>query len=800
MGLMACILVAMNYCVCTWITACHDDIAAANQNRVELLSLANELRDSSNELTRMARSYVATGDPKFKKCFQLVQAFRSGQANRPEDYSKNYWDLKLADEAADFDTVDSPGVSLLQRLRKAGVTDAEERVFRLSQDNSTKLVATESIAMAMVDRAPNDPHTRLKAIELLFSPEYHKEKAQIMNPIVQFNLMLDKRTETRIHHLEDKGYRLLALGRILLFGTIALLVVSTVINEHMVTKPAMAALRLQADSEAEAKRFAQLASETKSQILANVSHEIRTPMNAIMGMTNVLSATELDATQDECVSMLSSSSEMLLALLNDMLDYSKIDAGRLELNLIPTSLRNTIRDVILVQSVEAATKQIDLDWSVDNDVPDSLMLDPLRLQQILLNLISNAIKFTHEGQVEVVVAADQQEPTDGPSDSSDRDFTPVSLVFSIRDSGIGIPADKLTAIFSPFTQADQSTYHSYGGTGLGLTIATKLAQLMDGALTVESTEGVGSTFRLRFAAIPCRPEEVIDLESQRNGTPNLTPSQLKNLNRPLSLLVFEDNPMNQLALKKLVQPFNCHLKMATSAADGIALYKQNTYDAVLMDVQLPDMDGFAATEEIRRHENAHGSLHTPVIAVTADTLPETQSRCLAAGMDAFVTKPIRPNQFLDTLIQLTDDSLESLPTDQLKSEPTSAEHADVEHADADVGKADVYFDEALALQQCENDPEYLGDLIDIFLKHKEQLEQQLQGAWKARNAELLHRSAHTLNNNGRTLCSQRVHEIAAELETLTYSDMNDEKIQQLVPKLLDAVDTLHARLVKWKQR
>ena len=373
-----------------------------------------------------------------------------------------------------------------------------------------------------------------------------------------------------------------------------------------------------------AREVAEASLETRKIFLANVSHEVRTPLNAIIGMSGVLADSNLNEEQREYLEAIRASSEGLLVIINDILDLTKMESGKLQLEQIPFSIDHALKPVMRGFGVKAQQKEIQLTIERDVTIPDYLKGDPTRLVQVLSNLISNSIKFTNKGSVKLIIR----------NKGNDRDN--YLIQFTIVDTGVGIDESKIKAIFDEFTQEDASISRRYGGTGLGLPIAKNLVEIMGGTLDVESIKDKGSAFSFTIPLVKTEKPAVTDVgvgvEKDLSGK---------------KILLIEDNEINRFLASTLLKKWNASLSMAINGIDAIPYLQKEAYDVILMDLQMPEEDGFQSTHRIREILK----LKTPIIALTANALESERQACLRAGMNDYLSKPYAPDDLYSKIVK-----------------------------------------------------------------------------------------------------------------------------------------------------
>jgi signal transduction histidine kinase/CheY-like chemotaxis protein/HPt (histidine-containing phosphotransfer) domain-containing protein len=521
----------------------------------------------------------------------------------------------------------------------------------------------------------------------------------------------------------------------------------------------------------ERERVAEAASRAKSSFLAMMSHEIRTPMNAVLGLATTLLETRLDAEQRKSVEAISESGDNLLYLLNDILDFSKLEAGHLELEQLAFAPESLVDQAISIAGVRADEQGIGLRMEIGPDLPAAVIGDPGRIRQIILNLATNAVKFTPEGEVVVgvrCVARDDQETT---------------LEWWVRDTGIGMSEEQLSRLFSQYIQADTSIARRFGGSGLGLAISKRIVDQMAGDITVTSTQDVGSTFSFRLT-LPLADAAALQVTAGPASAVDLN-AILARLGRPLRVLIAEDNPTNQFVVRKMLSEFRLSLHMAANGSEAIASAATFSPDVIFMDMRMPEVDGLTATRRIRQMGGVFETL--PICAVTANAFADDIRACREAGMNDFIAKPIRKAHLVDKLAQIAEALL--------AGRPAAGASPDLVPGNGPVIAQDApLIDRAVAAELAEEiGADGVDETLQVFLAETQTRLELLRRLRRDEDHDRIETEAHTLKGASATFGFSQLAKAAADLEHRADA-ISAEDCAALVNRLDDIFNALRTEL------
>jgi signal transduction histidine kinase/DNA-binding NarL/FixJ family response regulator len=628
-----------------------------------------------------------------------------------------------------------------------------------------------------------DPERANERAAQYFQLRHSLAASEGTNHIAQYEMeQEEKKSREKIQLLDEQRKR--QQRNYLIAGLFLVVIAGSMLNRLLVVRKTKRQLEEKNRQLEIAKSRAEQSEKFKQQFLANMSHEIRTPMNAITGMTNLALESPSAEKQKEYLIGIQQSSDALLHIINDILDVSKIEAGKIEIEQIDFSVRDVVSRVWQTLRYKAEGKGIQLITEVDEIIPDVLIGDPVRLNQVLMNLSGNALKFTESGSVALRVIAGSKANVMGKratkQSSADHENAggllppagpaPIALTFEVEDTGIGIPKEKLHSIFESFAQVHSSNSRRYGGTGLGLTISKQLIELMGGELNVESETGKGSIFSF-VLELPVGSAE--NLESRRKSEEVIDGSILNGLR----ILLADDNEYNRVvAADTLKSKADVVIMEATNGREAIELLKQHDFDVVLMDVQMPELDGYQATEQIRNPQSAIRNHNVPVIALTASVIRSDLDKCRAAGMDDYVPKPFKASQLIQAIANVTGKQLKSESRNPVPDSTQETRNSKLQTPDS--------LDLSYLRNFCEGDESRMKKYISMFLESILPFKEKLEQAVADNNFEEIAKQVHAMKPKFMMMGMKEAHTLAVQIESGLRESNRKDQVKPAIERIL----------------
>ncbi|WP_428025915.1 response regulator [Arcobacter sp.] len=658
----------------------------AYQMQYKSLILAHELRQSSDDLTRMARTYVITGNPRFEEQYKTVLDIRNGTKNRPKRYNGIFWDFYTLDNTTPI--LEGEKVPLRELMKRANFPESELNLLFASQNESDDLTKLEHKAMNAVKGIFQDekgkftikgkPDFKL-ARELMHSSDYHKAKIRIMQPLDNFYKAFESRTQERVNEArkmvkEQEFYvNVIVLFSVIFFLMSFFIILFRIVYPIDLLRVAMlrlssndmsvdleknkyedevgdmtgAVLIFKENTEKLIKSEQQLkiamedaksANRAKSIFLARMSHELRTPLNAILGFSNILKKS-MNATQEEKnnLNIIKRSGEHLLNIINEILELSKIEAGKIEIMPKVFNLKELIEDINSIFAFRCKEKGLDFKIIMDENLPQIVKMDDLRLRQILINLLSNSLKFTNKGEISLYLYEKSNK-----------------LFFEIKDSGIGIDNKDLTRIFKPFEQIKHDDYNK-NGTGLGLSITKELITLMNGSIYVKSKIGEGTQFYFSVEYKNAKESDVLAHTKVKDIV------GIEKIKEDKSILVVDDIEINRNLLTQMLNSYGFKVFQASSGYEAIEIFEKEDLNLIFMDIKMSGLDGLQTMKIIREKNST-----IPMVAVSANVFNEDKQTALKSGADNFLSKPIDEKELLIVLSEYFNLKLKYLENSEEK--------------------------------------------------------------------------------------------------------------------------------------